>query len=129
MGISVSMLFQGLGGAVLISAANNVLNEKLLYYIDGLGIPGVNGMEVINAGATGFRDVIPSEDIGQVVDAYSRALRKTFQIALIIACLSALPAALLEWKGVKRDGPGSAETKHEANSASPSTSDIEKASS
>ncbi|RSL51082.1 hypothetical protein CEP54_011624 [Fusarium duplospermum] len=114
--------------AVLISAANNVINEKLLHYINDLGIPGVNGMDVINAGATGFRDVIP-EDIGQVVDAYNRALRKTFQIALIIACLSALPAALLEWKSVKTGGSGSAETKHKANSASPSTSDIEKASS
>ncbi|KAI8663747.1 MFS domain-containing protein [Fusarium keratoplasticum] len=127
MGISVSMLFQGLGGAVLISAANNVLNEKLLHYINDLGISGVNGMDVINAGATGFRDVIPAEHIGQVVDAYNRALRKTFQIALIMACLSALPAALLEWKSVKKGG--SAETKPKANSAPPSTSDIEKASS
>ncbi|KAI8665383.1 MFS domain-containing protein [Fusarium sp. Ph1] len=129
MGISVSMLFQGLGGAVLISAANNVLNEKLLHYINDLGISGVNGMDVINAGATGFRNVIPARHIGQVVDAYNRALRKTFQIALIMACLSALPAALLEWKSVKKGGPGSAETKPKANSAPPSTSDIEKASS
>ncbi|KAJ3460301.1 hypothetical protein MRS44_011168 [Fusarium solani] len=129
MGISVSMLFQGLGGAVLISAANNVLNEKLLHYINDLGISGVNGMDVINAGATGFRDIIPAEHIGQVVDAYNRALRKTFQIALITACLSALPAALLEWKSVKKGGPSSAETKPKANSAPPSTSDIERASS
>ncbi|KAI8716720.1 MFS domain-containing protein [Fusarium sp. LHS14.1] len=129
MGISVSMLFQGLGGAVLISAANNVLNEKLLHYINDLGISGVNGMNVINAGATGFRNVIPAEYIGEVVDAYNLALRKTFQIALIMACLSALPAALLEWKSVKKGSPGSAESKPKANSASPSTSDIEKASS
>ncbi|WAO92067.1 MFS domain-containing protein [Fusarium falciforme] len=127
MGISVSMLFQGLGGAVLISAANNVLNEKLLRYINDLEISGVNGMDVINAGATGFRNVIPAGHIGQVVDAYNRALRKTIQIALIMACLSALPAALLEWKSVKKGG--SVETKPKANSASPSTSDIEKASS
>ncbi|EEU43785.1 uncharacterized protein NECHADRAFT_44897 [Fusarium vanettenii 77-13-4] len=129
IGISVSMLFQGLGGAVLISAANNVLNERLLHYINDLGISGVSGMDVINAGATGFRNVIPAEHIDQVVDAYNQALRKTFQIALIMACLSALPAALLEWKSVKKGGHGSIETKPKANSASPSTSDIEKASS
>ncbi|RSM20202.1 hypothetical protein CDV31_000999 [Fusarium ambrosium] len=129
MGISVSMLFQGLGGAVLISAANNVLNEKLLHYINDLGISGVNGMDVINAGATGFRNVVPAEHVGQVVEAYNQALRKTFQIALIMACLSALPTAMLEWKSVKKSSSGLAGTKPKANSASPSTSDIERATS
>ncbi|KAM0424571.1 hypothetical protein ACHAPT_010290 [Fusarium lateritium] len=129
MGISVSMLFQGLGGAVLISATNNVLNEKLLHYINELAIPGVSGMQVIDAGATGFRGVIPVEHIGQIVDAYNWALRKAFQIALIMACLSALPAVLLEWKSVKKSGPGSAEPKPKLDSPSPLTSDVEKASS
>ncbi|KAI1412624.1 major facilitator superfamily domain-containing protein [Hypoxylon sp. FL1857] len=131
MGISVSMLFQGLGGAVLISAANNVLNDKLLHYINDLGLPGVDGMAVINAGATEFRNVIPPEHIGQVVDVYNTALRKAFQIALITACLSALPAVLLEWRSVKKGSPGSAQPKPAANSPSPSPagSDVEKASS
>ncbi|KAF7546525.1 hypothetical protein G7Z17_g8368 [Cylindrodendrum hubeiense] len=129
MGISVSMLFQGLGGAVLISAANNVLNDKLLHYINALNIPGVDGMDVINAGATGFRDIIPAENIVEVVAVYNKALRKAFQIALIMACLSALPAALLEWKSVKKGSPGSAQPKPEDKSASPTGSDVEKTSS
>ncbi|KAI0123646.1 major facilitator superfamily domain-containing protein [Xylariales sp. AK1849] len=128
-GISVSMLFQGLGGTVLISAANNVLNNKLLQYINDLAIPGVDGMSVINAGATRFRDVIPAEHIDQVVDVYNMALRKAFQIALIMACLSAIPAVLLEWRSVKKGSPGSAQPKPVANSPSPAGSDVEKASS
>ncbi|KAH6880097.1 major facilitator superfamily domain-containing protein [Thelonectria olida] len=128
MGISVSMLFQGLGGAVLISAANNVLNTKLLNYVNDLGIQGVTGMDVINAGATGFRDVVPANHIDDVVDVYNKALRKAFQIALIMACLSALPAALLEWKSVKKGSPGSAQPKPEAQPPSPAESDVEKAS-
>ncbi|KUI59490.1 Putative HC-toxin efflux carrier TOXA [Cytospora mali] len=127
-GISVSMLFQGLGGAVLISAANNVLNDKLLHYVNALGIPGVDGMAVINAGATGFRSVIPAEHIGEVVSVYNRALSKAFQIALIMACLSALPAALLEWRSVRKGSPGSAQPKPE-KPASPVGSDVERASS
>ncbi|KAI1452576.1 major facilitator superfamily domain-containing protein [Annulohypoxylon moriforme] len=127
-GISVSMLFQGLGGAVLISAANNVLNDRLLHYVNDLNIPGVDGAMVINAGATEFRNVIPAEHIGQVVDVYNLALRKAFQIALITACLSALPAVLLEWKSVKKGSPGSAQPKPEASSPSPAGSDVEKAS-
>ncbi|KAI1142785.1 major facilitator superfamily domain-containing protein [Hypoxylon sp. FL0543] len=131
MGISVSMLFQGLGGAVLISAANNVLNDRLLHYVNDLGIPGVDGMDVINAGATEFRKIVPAEHIGQVVDVYNTALRKAFQIALITACLSALPAVLLEWRSVKRGSPGSAQPKPVSTSPSPSPagSDVEKGSS
>ncbi|KAK2614399.1 hypothetical protein N8I77_001231 [Diaporthe amygdali] len=129
MGISVSMLFQGLGGAVLISAANNVLNDRLLHYVDALAIPGVNGMDVINAGATEFRHIVPAEHIGEVIDVYNLALRKAFQIALIMACLSALPAALLEWKSVKKGSPGSAVPKPQAKSPSPAGSDVEKGSS
>ncbi|KAK3390612.1 major facilitator superfamily domain-containing protein [Podospora didyma] len=106
-GISVSMLFQGLGGSVLISAANNVLNSRLLQNVDALAIPGVTGMDVINAGATGFRAIVPEQYIGVVIDQYGHALRQAFQIAVIMACLSALPAALLEWKSVKKpQGPG-----------------------
>lgn len=126
MGISVSMLFQGLGGAVLISAANNVLNAKLFTYVDALGIPGVSGMDIINAGATGFRDVVPAGHVGEVINVYNRALRKAFQIAVIMACLSALPAVLLEWKSVKK-GPVSG-PKMVAKEDSLASGDVEKSS-
>ncbi|TGJ81853.1 hypothetical protein E0Z10_g6920 [Xylaria hypoxylon] len=128
-GISVSMLFQGLGGAVLISAANNVLNNKLQHLVDGLGIPGVDGMDVINAGATGFRDVVPTDSINQVIDVCNTALRKAILIAVIAASLSALPAVFLEWRSVKRGSPGSAQPKPEASSPALAGSDIEKGSS
>lgn len=105
-GISVSMLFQGLGGTVLISAANNVLNNELLRQVDALRIPGVTGRDVVDAGATGFRALVPPAEVARVVAVYNDALGKTFRIALVMACLSALPAALLEWKSVKRGPPG-----------------------
>lgn len=108
-GISVSMLAQGLGGAVLISAANNVLNDRLARYVDALGIPGVTGLDVIDAGATRWRGVVPPGSVPRVVEVYNRALSKAFQIALVMACLSAVPAALLEWRSVKRGSPGSAQ--------------------
>jgi MFS family permease len=129
-GISVSMLFQGLGGAVLISAANNVLNDYLRRYIDALNLPGVSGMDVINAGATGFRSLIPNDRLDEVVSEYNRALRKAFQIALIMACLSAIPAVFLEWKSVKKGPPGGPgpNPKPAAELPSPSEKDEEKAS-
>jgi MFS family permease len=106
MGISVSMLFQGLGGAVLISAANNVLNAKLLSNINALGLPGVSGQAVIDSGATGWRTVVPLDAQPAVVDQYMASLKAALQIALIMACLSALPAALLEWRSVKKGPAG-----------------------
>ncbi|KAH8698979.1 major facilitator superfamily domain-containing protein [Talaromyces proteolyticus] len=128
-GISVSMLFQSLGGTILISAANNVLNADLVRNINALNISGVTGMDVVNAGATGYRSIIPADRLTEVVDAYNSALKKSFQIALIMACLSALPAVLLEWKSVKKGPAGAGAPKPDAKSPSAPARDVEKGSS
>lgn len=127
-GISVSMLFQGLGGTVLISAANNVMNSHLVRNINALEISGVTGMDVVNAGATGYRSIIPADRLADAIDAYNSALKKSFQIALIMACLSALPAVLLEWKSVKKPA-GAGLPKPDGKSPSAASGCIEKGSS
>jgi hypothetical protein len=52
----------------------------------------VSGVDVVDASVTGFRAIVPPGHIVAVVGEYNRALRKAFQIALTIACLSALAA-------------------------------------
>lgn len=103
-GIAITLFFQSLGGSIFVSAGNNVLNDRLVHYITGLRLQGVNAVDVIEAGATAWRGVVPAVSIDAVVDAYSRALRDTFRVGLITVCLSCIGAAFMEWKNVKR-GP------------------------
>lgn len=43
--------------------------------------------------------------MGEVVGVYSLALSEAFQIALVTACLSALPAVLLSWRSARNGSP------------------------
>jgi MFS family permease len=103
-GIAITLFFQSLGGSIFVSAGNNVLNGRLVHYITALRLQGVNAVDVIEAGATAWRGVVPAVFVDVVVDAYSRALRDTFRVGLITVCLSCIGAAFMEWKNVKR-GP------------------------
>lgn len=109
-GIAITLFFQSLGGSIFVSAGNNVLNDRLLHYITALRLQGVNAVDVIEAGATAWRGVVPAVSIDVVVDAYSRALRDTFRVGLITVCLSCIGAAFMEWKNVKRGPTNNAAT-------------------
>lgn len=104
-GIAITLFFQSLGGSVFVSAGNNVLNDRLVRYITDLKLPGVNAEEVITAGATAWRGVVPEDFVGVVVRAYSHALRDTFRAGLITVCLSCIGAMFMEWKSVRRGPP------------------------
>ncbi|KAI8950859.1 major facilitator superfamily domain-containing protein [Xylaria longipes] len=107
-GIAITLFFQNFGGALFVSVGNNVLNSQLVRRITALGIPGVNANDILNAGATGIRDIVPHQYLDTVIVAYNKALKQTFQVALIISTLTVLGAAFMEWRSVKapKDGSG-----------------------
>ncbi|MCJ1240090.1 hypothetical protein MMC14_008090, partial [Varicellaria rhodocarpa] len=80
-GVAITFFAETFGGAVFVSAGNNILNNKLVDYIGALNIPSVDPHVIIRL-------------------AYNQALVKTFQVALIVACLSSIGAAGMEWKSV-----------------------------
>ena len=100
-GLAVVILAQNFGPAVMLSAGNNVLNQKLVTSIDELGIEGLDAMMVLRAGATGFRNVVPEEYLGVVLDAYMKALRQTFYLTLGMSCMAVVGGCMVEWKSVK----------------------------
>lgn len=96
--ISMTIFLQFFGGALFVSVANNVLNNRLVGYVRDLHIPDFEAGKLVEAGATEFRKIVPEEYIPAVLVAYNEALRWTFRVGLIMACLSVLAAAGLEWK-------------------------------
>lgn len=99
-GVAMTFFAETFGGALFVSAGNNILNNKLVDYIGALNIPTVDPKVIVHLGATQLRTYVPPQFISQTVVAYNQALVKTFQVSLIVACLTALGAAGMEWRSV-----------------------------
>ena len=100
-GTATIMFMQLLGGALFISAGENVFLNQLVSNLVDANIPGLDPQTVARAGATELKITVVPQYLGQVQVAYNGALVKTFQIALILSCLSVLGAAGMQWKSVK----------------------------
>jgi hypothetical protein len=100
-GTAIIMFFQLLGGAVFISAAQNVFLNTLIEKLIEAAVPGLDVAAVATAGATALKHLVQPEFLNKVQIAYNEALVKTFEIALILACISFLAAAGMQWRSVK----------------------------
>jgi MFS family permease len=100
IGTAIMLFVQLFGGAIFVSAGNNIFNTRLVSNLIKQ-VPDLDPQVVISAGATGLRNVVSAQDYPAVLLAYNDALIKAFQIGLILSCLSAIGAAAVEWKSVK----------------------------
>jgi MFS family permease len=98
-GVSIMIFAQSFGGAIFISVAQNVLNNRLIAELSD--VPGFNPNAVVDTGATDLRGVIGPKYIGLVVKAYNHALTDAFYIGVGLACTMILGAAFMQWRSVK----------------------------
>lgn len=56
---------------------------------------------IINAGATGVRNIVSPEVLPLLLNAYNTAVKHVFIIATITAGLSVLASLGFEWKSIK----------------------------
>lgn len=103
-GTTAVLFFQLLGGALMVSAGQNVLTSRLT---SGLArIPGVDAQDVIATGATKLRTLITDpEDFNAALKVYNSGLTRAFRVSLVMACLSCLGAIGMEWKSLKQGKP------------------------
>lgn len=100
VGLSLMLFCNLLSSTVFVSVGANVLNTQLLDRLSG--IPGFEPSLVTSGGATSLIDALPAAYRDVVLAAYNTSLRKVFQIALILCCISVIGCATLEWKNVKQ---------------------------
>lgn len=99
-GNAIAIFFNSLGGAVAVSAAQNVFSNALVREIPKQA-PGVDPQVVIDAGATGIRRVTSAEELPGVLEAYNRAVVGTFVLPIVTVALACVVGVLFEWKSVK----------------------------
>lgn len=101
IGTAVVLFIQILGGALFVAVAQSLFTTHLISGLIELNIPGLDPNVIIHAGATGLRAVVDPTRLHEVLVIYNDAIVKTFQLGLILSCLSIFGAAGVEWKSMK----------------------------
>lgn len=97
----IVMFMQSMGGAIFISAAQNLFHNKLLENLTN-SLPGVDAKKVVEAGATMLRTVVPKEMLPTALAAYSSAITYSFYLAVAFSALSLLGAFPMQWLSLKK---------------------------
>jgi hypothetical protein len=100
-GLALMLFGQLIGAAVFVSVGENILANQLVKRLSGL--PGFNADLVTSGGVTELLNTMPANQHDTVLDSYNEALRKVFQVGLIMSCLTLLGAVCLEWKSIKKE--------------------------
>ncbi|KAH8694979.1 putative efflux pump antibiotic resistance protein [Talaromyces proteolyticus] len=103
-GASLMMLFQSLGGAIFLAVAQTVFDNGLVNRVQE-SLSGEHGQNiaqlVLQAGATGIRNLVSPADLPAVLVAYNSAITKAFYVAVGLSCASIFGALFMEWVSVK----------------------------
>ena len=102
-GTGVLMLAMLGGAAIFVSVAQNVFTRHLVSGIAALGLEGVDTRSVVQLGATQLRQIVPPQDVEQVLTVYNAALVKAYQVGLVMACISVLGPAGMKWIRLKKN--------------------------
>lgn len=99
-GASMMFFSQTLGGAIFVSVANNIFDNKLYQGLEG--VPGVNPDVVTHVGATDLRNVVPPQLLNSVLVVYNAALRNVFYVCVALHAATIFGALAMEWKSLKK---------------------------
>lgn len=108
LGTALIFFSAQLGGAVFVAVSQNIFAHQLFESLEGMS--GVDAHVIINAGATAYRRIVPSNELGAVIQAYNYSLTRVFILAAALGASMVVAAALMEWKSVKDKSSGATPT-------------------
>ncbi|KAF3309017.1 hypothetical protein TWF173_011527 [Orbilia oligospora] len=101
IGIALMFFGQLLGAAIFVAVGENVLGNQLVNRLSG--VRGIDRTLITEGGATTLLSGLDVELREIMLVAYSEALRKVFQVGLIVTCLAVIGAATLEWRSILKE--------------------------
>ncbi|KAJ5144516.1 hypothetical protein N7448_001908 [Penicillium atrosanguineum] len=101
-GTAVITIAQTLGGAIFISVAQNVFQNRFSRVLHAKD-PAANVAEVLSAGTTTLHQNISEDQLPVILECYNSAVTQAFYVAVALAGLSLLGTIALEWKSVKEN--------------------------
>ncbi|KAL8641656.1 MAG: hypothetical protein Q9228_001558 [Teloschistes exilis] len=100
IGTTIIIFVQTLGGALFISVAQNIFNNRLISNL-AADVPSIDPSVILRIGATSLRGAVDPAQLHDILHAYNDALTQTFYISVALSALSIFGAAAMEWKSVK----------------------------
>ncbi|CAK7243483.1 MAG: hypothetical protein STHCBS139747_005008 [Sporothrix thermara] len=105
LGTSAMIFAQTMSGAIFLAVAQNLFASHLVSEL-ATRAPGVDPQFVVNSGTANLKAtmgaVYSPQQVDGIIAAYAAALQKVFLMTLILATLTVLGSASLEWKSVKK---------------------------
>lgn len=98
-GAALMFFAQSLGGAIFVSVGQNIFSNALLSGLSG--ISDLDPVVILNTGATAIKSIVDPAYLDRVLDAYNDALVSSYEVVVVLACISILGALPMEWKNVK----------------------------
>ncbi|RDW65809.1 MDR family MFS transporter [Aspergillus mulundensis] len=94
---------QTFGGAIFLAVGEVIFAQALRAKIPGYA-PSVDVEAVIEAGATGFRDVVTAQELRGVLMAYAGSIDRVFYLNVALSCVQFVLSWGVGWRSVKRKG-------------------------
>lgn len=101
VGIAVVGFLQTLGPAIMVSVAQNVLDQRLVARLRP-EVPGLNATTILDSGVTSIVSMVEPNLVPTVLISVSGALSQTWYAAVAVAVISGVGALGMEWKSVKK---------------------------
>ena len=102
---SLTLFFGQLGSSLFLGVAQALLLNKLLPAMQKID-PSLTSTQIIDAGATGLKDLVSGKQLADTLFAYAKGLDAAFVLPTVMGGLSVLCALGVEWKSVKKTGQG-----------------------
>jgi hypothetical protein len=99
--MSLLTFSQTFGGTLFLTFAQTIFSRSL---VDGLKrfAPAVNAQAVINAGASGIRQVVEPDQVEGVVEAYNLGINRNFYLAAGASAATFVFCWGMGWHSVKK---------------------------
>jgi hypothetical protein len=100
---NISAVFQTLGGAFSISAAQSAFVNRLIATLPSTA-PGVDPLAVYATGSTELRTIFPAEEIPGIILAYMQGIKAAFAVSIAMFGTAFVLSLILPWKKIHSNG-------------------------
>ncbi|ROV96151.1 hypothetical protein VSDG_05045 [Cytospora chrysosperma] len=100
IGTAVMYFLQTMGGAIFVSAAQNVFANLLVADLSQ-SVPSLDPQVILQTGATELQKAVQPQYLPDVITAYNKAIVRAFLMAAIMAALTVIGSLAVEWRNIK----------------------------
>lgn len=99
--MALLMFSQTFGGALFLSFSDTIFTNSLKALIPTYA-PSIDAKSVINAGANGFRSLVSSNNLGNVLVAYAKSVNRVFYLTASAGFCCFVFAWGMGWKDIRK---------------------------